>query len=108
MIRYSLLDTPSVSPDVQVENVTARIDEGLFAGTIITYDPIKLDETGTRISYGLVVHALVVNDEMVETVNGNHLSDNLKGAQLNTLMQHVDDIFNDVLKLLKNNIQFGA
>ena len=110
MIKYSLLDTPSVSEDVLVENVTVRLEEGLFDKTIITFDPIKLTDDGARISYGLVIKSLIKHGVDVLPKDGGNppISEVVEQPELNILYTHADDIFNDVLILMKDNIKFGA
>lgn len=107
MIRYSLLDIPKVPDDIQVENITIRLEEGKFDKTVITFDPIKLSEDGTQIQYGVIVRALIFNDKFIG-VNANEpkLKDVLHDNDVQLLDNQLHEVFADVLLLMKDNIQY--
>lgn len=90
MVNYSILDPTKV----EIDNITIKINEGEYAGTILTYDPITMGDDG-KIRYGIVIDTSVKNGNPVKmtTIENQLLSDT--GA-----------IFEDVLKLFKNNIQY--
>lgn len=90
MINYSILDPTKV----EIDNITVKINEGEYAGTILTYDPITMGDDG-KIRYGIVIDTSVKNGNPVKmtTIESQLLSD-------------VGEIFEDVLKLFKDNIQY--
>ena len=90
MVNYSILDPTKV----EIDNITIKINEGEYAGTILTYDPITMGDDG-KIRYGIVIDTAVKNDNTVKmtTIESQLLSD-------------AGEIFEDVLKLFKNNIQY--
>lgn len=109
MIKYSLLDIPSVPDDILVENVTIRLEEGTFDKTIITFDPIRLSDDGLTVSYGIVVRSLIINgiDQVDEDGVVKELHEVIPESQLNKLHEQIDETFYHVLLLMKDNIQFG-
>ena len=90
MVNYSILDPTKV----EIDNITIKINEGEYAGTILTYDPITMGDDG-KIRYGIVIDTAVKNGNPVKmtTIESQLLSD-------------AGEIFEDVLKLFKNNIQY--
>ena len=90
MVNYSILDPTKV----EIDNITIKINEGEYAGTILTYDPITMGHDG-KISYGIVIDTPVKNGNPVKmtTIESQLLSD-------------AGEIFEDVLKLFKDNIQY--
>lgn len=90
MVNYSILDPTKV----EIDNITVKINEGEYAGTILTYDPITMGDDG-KIRYGIVIDTAVKNGNPVKmtTIDSQLLS--AAGA-----------IFEDVLKLFKDNIQY--
>ena len=56
MIKYSILDN---TREELSSNITVRLDDTYFKGTIITYDPIKLIDD--KIHYSIIFHILTYN-----------------------------------------------
>lgn len=107
MIQYSILNIPKLEDEVMVNNITIRLDEGLYKGTIVTFDPIQLSEDGSKLQYGLVIQVLFVNNYNEEELAGTTIQEMLTPIQLNKFYELIDDVFLDTLKLMKNNIQYG-
>lgn len=107
MIQYSILNIPKLEDEEMVNNITIRLDEGQFKGTIVTFDPIQLSEDGSKLQYGLVIQALFVNNYNEEELAGTTIQDVLTPIQLNKFYELIDDVFLDTLKLMKNNIRYG-
>lgn len=107
MIQYSILNIPKLEDEEMVNNITIRLDEGQFKGTIVTFDPIQLTEDGSKLQYGLVIQALFVNNYNEEALAGTTIQEMLTPIQLNKFYELIDDVFLDTLKLMKNNIHYG-
>lgn len=109
MIKYSILNIPKLEDDEMVNNITVRLDEGQFKGTIVTFDPIQLSEDGSKLQYGLVLQSLLVNNYNAAEgkPEGTTIQDVLPPIQLNKFYELIDDVFLDTLKLMKNNIHYG-
>lgn len=100
MTIYSILDP---SRTELAPNATVRIDDGRFKGSFITYNPILLNDNGD-ISYGVVMPVLQMDHQYI--TNGN-INDNLSENDRNDFLSAADDIFQDLLTLFKDNIQYG-
>lgn len=90
MVNYSILDPTKV----ELDNITVKINEGDYAGTILTYDPIKMGVSG-KINYGIVIDTAIKNGNIIDmpTIEKQ-------------LLYTAGSIFEDVLKLFKDNIQY--
>lgn len=90
MINYSILDFTKVD----IDNITVKINEGQYKGTILTFDPIKMHDSG-KISYSIVLDTAVKNGNSVNMTTIEQ-----------ELLYTAGSIFEDVLRLFKDNIQF--
>lgn len=99
MIKYSILDN---SKQELSSNVTIRLDDTYFKGTIITYDPIKLIDD--KIHYSIIFHILCYNG--IEKT-GDILTC-IKPTEKDILLEICSDVFNDLLKLFKGEIKYDT
>jgi hypothetical protein len=99
MIKYSILDN---TREELSSNITVRLDDTYFKGTIITYDPIKLIDD--KIHYSIIFHMLVYNGTEKE---GDILTC-IKPAEKDILLEICSDVFNDLLVLFKGEIRYDS
>jgi hypothetical protein len=99
MIAYSILD--GTKTDIN-KNVTVRLDETKFRGSIITFDPIRLVNEDS-ISYGMDVNYLRVSDNTKTDIS---LHEALSDEENNEFMDISRDIFVDLLQLFKGDIKY--
>lgn len=90
MIDYSILDPTKV----EIDNITVKVNEGEYAGTILTFDPIKMGASG-KINYGIVIDTAIKDGRII----------NMPTIE-KQLLYTAGSIFEDVLKLFKDNIQY--
>lgn len=100
MIAYSIFNIAKM--DIN-NTATARIDEGEFNNSIITFKNIKLVEEHEQITYELEISYLKYNDT---EIYGQTLYDGIGQAASDRLLLIVSDIFNNMLELFKGDIKY--
>lgn len=99
MIKYSILDN---TREELSSNITVRLDDTYFKGTIITYDPIKLIDD--KIHYSIIFHILTYNGIEKE----GDISICINPTEKDILLEICSDIFNDLLVLFKGEIRYDS
>lgn len=99
MIKYSILDN---TKEELSSNITVRLDDTHFKGTIITYDPIKLIDD--EIHYSIIFHVLYYNGIQ----KAGDILTCIKPTEKDTLLEICSNIFNDLLILFKGEIQYDT
>ena len=99
MIKYSILDN---TREELSSNITVRLDDSSFKGTIITYDPIKLIDD--KIHYSIIFHILSYNGIEKE----GDISTCINPTEKDILLEICSDIFNDLLVLFKGEIRYDS